>query len=367
MTDFIKEYGDQLSIGFGLLIMVIPGIYVILMLKGIDLLTLPVNSIYASLFIFPLGAFLFLYGTYKSKLDKRREVDNSEIEALYAEVNRFPNAPAALLSIVQNEIIRLESLRSGDKILFELNILPLRQNLVALYPKEELISQSRYELGLLKEYAEDDDPSLYKEWKKRITDEIQIIVNIKNSRAIINQTINQLRANLIKLRETVAQYDKTWAEGEVIFKRVLYWAATTSLVALLIGILPIIYSLCDGKIGIFHWGALGVAGGLLSILVGIQDPSIPELGETKGKQVLHRTVLAIVIGGMTSILLYAALTSQILSGKMFPNISEVCGGKCYWLQTGGSVFWGIMAGFSMRIFVSLVGVAEGPFRKDESE
>lgn len=320
----------------------------------------PLESIsctYITLSIIPLGLAMYLLGGYNDKLDGRREVSQDEIQTLCSEYERNATFDSDAAKIAKNEIDRIKQFQGK---LVELEVLPLRQALVDLYEKEELITKAKYELTLLKEYG-DDDPDLVEDWNNRIND------LIKKDEQIKETNIKKLRYELKSLRETVSYYDKTYAEGEVIFKRVLYWAAITAIVAIFIGLLPILHVQGNKIIGIENWLSFGIAGALLSVLAGIHDPSIPELGETKGKQVLQRVILGIAIGGSASILLYAALIGGILSGKIFPTVPIMSiNDSNYWINTGASIFWSLFAGFGLRVFASLVGIAEGAFgKKDE--
>ncbi len=368
----LKKFTENIQVYFtliGLLFLIPSAGYSLLQLARFPFIRQSLSLTYAGLLIIPLGLFLLLLGTYKKRLLERREVAAEEINTLFSEAEYFIHTgDDSCLKDVKNEMQKLSDLK---RTTFELDVLPLRQKLVKFYNKEFLASKTRYELNLFKEYAEDDDPNLYEEIKKRIEDIIRKIEDQSNEKindsSNLSSAIEKLRSELITLMEAVAYYDKTWAEGEVIFKRVLYWAAGTAFIALLIGLLPIVHTLGEKQLSILHWAALGVAGSLLSVLAGIHDPSIPELGETKGREVLQRTIIGIVIGGMASVLLYAALSGELLAGKIFPEIPIAIDDEMFWVNTGASIFWGIAAGFSLRIFASLTGIAESAFGRDESE
>ena len=342
-----------------LLPILVSGLYAFLQLTRNSYIEFNLSFTYLSLLAFPVSVFFWLYVTFENRLTRRRMVEDAEIKWLYSEVDRFPNGEKVILKSVRNEISRL---KEGNREILELDLLPLRQNLVGLYPDEELVSQVQYELTLLQDY-EEDDPDLYEDWEKRISEAVKRIEESRKE----EESFKQIRSYIIKLREHVAQYDRAWAEGEVIFRRGLYWILVSTFMSILIGLLPLTHPLGDNGLGILHWGALGLSGGLLSILVGIQDPNIPELGETKGKIVVHQTILAAVVGGMTAMLLQAALNGRILAGKIFPEIPIDPSSDDFFIQTSGSIFWAIMAGFSLRILIGLARVAEGPFAKEDSE
>lgn len=304
--------------------------------------------------VIPFAYALILVGTFSNELTERREVSEEELQTLYAEAKRYSSGSKKNHALLEVERLRVLEIK------LELDALPLRIALVDMYPENDLVSKTRYELNLLQEYTDVDEEDFFEGWKKRIEDIFRDI-DKEGEEDKKKNAYSKLRAELKSLREQVAQYDKTWAEGEMIFKRVMYWASLTAIIFTIAGILPIIHPSGNNLLNVGHWGALGIAGALLSVLVNIRDPNIPELGETKGKQVLQETILAIVIGGIASILLYGALSGDILAGKIFPKIPIISSSDNFWLDTGASMFWGLIAGFSLRIFAGLVGIAENAF------
>lgn len=320
-----------------------------------------IQCTYLSLLVIPYSLALILMGTYKNSLEERRKISDEELQTLFSEGKRYSKN-----SKKTNAIIEVERLSNKKTVILELDALPLRIALVDIYPDIELVSKARYDLKLLEEYTVVvDDEELFEERSDIIEELIRDIneeVNAKNK----NETYEKLRAELKTLKEQIAQYEKAWAEGEMIFKRVMYWAASTAIIFTLVGILPILHPLGNNLISIGHWGALGIAGALLSVLVAIRDPDIPELGETHGKLVLQQTILGIVIGCLASVLLYSALSGGILAGNIFPNIPIQPSSVNFWSNTGNSIFWGLAAGFSLRIFAGLIGIAESAIIKKEN-
>jgi hypothetical protein len=245
---------------------------------------------------------------------------------------------------------------------------------VGLYPDSELIAKAKYELELLYEYmvTEEDYDEIYYEWKERIEKAVEKIEDErkKDEKDTVEggKEHDKLRAELRSLREKIAWYDKTWAEGEVIIKGVSYWTTVSVIAIMLVGLLPIIHPEGSKVLGILHWGALGWAGALLSVLLVISKMDVTEVGEQEGKQILLKAAVGISIGVMTAILLYAALSGGIISGKIFPEVPVKSLDKSkegvFWVNTGLSIFWSIFAGFSLRIFYSLTGLANSAFGKE---
>ncbi len=327
---------------------------------------------YVAFFLIILFYGLWQSNLHKKRLLKRREVEQAEIQILYSEAKNFmpSNKPSELKTQIDNEIGRLEEFNSDKKNeeIKELDLLPLRKLLVETYTKEELFAKAKEELRLIGEYTPDtptyDD--LHDEWKDRIEDAKK--EDTKSNSQTAESENKTLKAELKALREVVAWYDKTWAQGETIIKGIAYWCAVSILAMLAIGILPIFHPLGTGFVGILHWGALGWCGALLSTIISIGKSDVNEVGEQEGKQVLLKIVGKVVIGVMTSILLYVSLIGEILGGKIFPTLPldvYIIRSSDYWLNTGMSIFWGIFAGFSLKILSGLVGLAEGAFGKDE--
>ena len=344
-------------------------VFALMQLTRCDWLPPCIACTYLALLLVPGGLLLVFWENYGPGVSKRREVSKEELRSLFAEVDRLGQSSEEHLDLARTEVDRIRGL-SGPPL--ELDVLPLRQAITHLYPDHELVSRVRYELRLLKEYTDDDDPDLYDDWDRRLQKLMREVESPEPGLAVEEQkerravALERLRAELKTLRESVAQYDKTYAEGELIFKRVLYWTVCASFVALAVGLLPIIHVSGDQILKIQHWAAIGVAGALLSVLVAIRDPSIPELGETNGKFVLERAILSVAIGGLAAVALFGALSAGIISGKIFPQVPILArpSDPNFWLQTGGSIFWAFFAGFSIKIFSAMVRVAEGQSGSD---
>ncbi|MBW8036486.1 MAG: hypothetical protein FVQ79_12890 [Planctomycetes bacterium] len=368
MEEILKKISLPVFVSTGTAVIIIAGSYAVTQITGLTILPQSLPWTYISLLSVPIGMLFFLVGTQKYRLQKRRIVDQAEVESLYSEVLRLQeNAPKGALETAEKEVERLKS-RNGNIV--ELDVLPLRLSLVDLYSEEkELIAKAEYELKLLREYASSDYPELLDEWEKKIEESTKKITEKSsdddhNNR---NDAIIKLRADLKVLRETVAWYDKTWARGESILRSVSYWSAISVISMLLVGLLPLIHSEGNKILGILHWGALGFTGALLAVVVSIRDMDEPEVGEQEGKQVLLKTVGGPTIGMIAAVSLYGALSGGILSGTVFPDVPIIEVDSTFWENTGKSIFWGIFSGFSLRLFLALSRLAESTFGKDESE
>lgn len=356
----------------GLILGVCAGVYTLVQFSRYAFFPQNISCTYLTLALLPVAAFLFLRGTHKYRLDKRRSVDGSEREAVLSEARRLflssiaENTPP--LSMAKKAPLIRELHRIDKKeICLELDLLPLRQILTDYSLDWDLPAKARYNLAILEEYNESEDSRNYEDTKNRIEKLIEDIEG--GSKTEVDQTkANRLRAEIKSILETVGFYDLAWAEGEAIFKGVLYWVALSAISLILIGILPLTHSQGSNFLNILHWGVLGVSGALLSVLT-VHEQNFLELGETRGKEILQRTIVGVVLGFISAILLYSALQGQIVSGKMFPDLAEVpteIGSVKYWWYIGGSIFWSILAGFSLRIFSGLANFAESSFGNTSS-
>lgn len=361
--DFKNITKKDIYSGTGFFVVIAFGLYALVQLFRIYIffpkLSPSVHMTYISLFMVPIGTLLYLYSTKDRRSKNRRSVDHEEVETLFNEAELYKANDELLSVTIRGQIDRLTQIDQPS----ELDVVPLRQLLVDLYPTEVLISKSSYELELYWEYVIDDYESeqKYDDWVQRINDKTKICENSKGKECA------SLRAELKTLREKVGWFDKTWAEGEVITNSVSYWAWISLFSTFLLGVLPLVHSQGSDLLNILHWGSLGCAGALASVLLYIRETDVTEVGEQEGKQIITRTVVNTAIGAIAAMLLYAALSGGIIAGKIFPQKIQVnVNDSDFWINTGLSVFWGITAGFSTKIFSRLIGIAESSFGKEDS-
>jgi len=324
---------------------------------------------YISLLIIPAGVASFLWFGYKEiKLQDRREVESEEIESLYAEVDMYKSENEKSADLANEERGKLQILQGNRDKINEQRVLPLRRALVDLYPASDLISKLNDELRLLNEYTPDDgsfDERLNK-WEKgikEVIDNMQDNMQDKSKQEEFENYKSDARAQLKSLRQEVAWYDKTWAIGEVYMTMINYWAVVSVIVLVLVGILPVLHPCGDNVISVLHWGALGLSGAILSSIVSNQKVDVNEVGEQDGKQVVSQVIINMGIGAITAVLLYAALLGEILDGKIFPDLPLDKSGNSFWVNTGLSIFWAMVAGFSLNILTGLVSIAENTFKR----
>ena len=362
-------------------------IYALMQLAQISFTILPqyLPATYLAAALVPFGVAVCLRYRFDFWVNRRRSVELAEIEGLYAEVCLYGDSSNNQQAIqhAREERNRLKSLQRST---FELDVLPLRQALVDLYrPEQELISKVRRELELLQEYASVGEYDMDEESSKRVNETIDGLRTtlMEHERDDTNndngerreQLTHTLRAELKILRERVAWYDYTWAYGELLRQCVTWWALAALSSTFLIGILPLVHSQGSLNIGILHWTSLGSFGALLALLLRLQQLDLPELGETRGKQLLQGMGRSVAIGAAAAALLYFALWGGALDGKAFPSLPtqpetgdqidvELIG------NVGLSAFWAILAGLSPVVLKRLTQIADttlGESRGDPEE
>ena len=341
-------------------------IYVLLQLTNCCF-WVPLNILctYVVLFFIPIVYGWLLCTKFEKRVKKRREVSSDELENLFLEIEHYSTSESkGIADRANSEKAKLMSL---DRKVFEIDALPLRQMLVDLYnPEHELIAKSRRELMILEEYESPGDEDLIiklKDRENKIIDDLERLINEKTDSDAETYKLVQLkealRAELKTLRETVAWYDRTYAMGEVIRTSITKWVTLTLIVTLLIGILPIVHSQGNSNFIILHWAFLGITGSLLSTIREQHEVSLPELGETDGKQLILATVRNIAIGVVVSVILYAAILGQVLKGPIFPELpTSIEENSLINKDIGLSIFLGLFAGMSSRVLNRLTKVAD---------
>ena len=349
-------------------------VYVLIQLAQIWTPTFPpyLPATYLTAAAFPFGVGFCFFIWFPRWLSGRRSVDQAEIDGLFAEIGRY-GASTRNEKAIQHAKEEREKLKAPGRSVLELDVLALRQALVDLYhPEQELISKVRRELELLEEYASVGEYDLHKESSKRINETItDLNETLRNKPADTKngdgnrgeQLTCTLRAELKTLRERVAWYEYTWAIGEGLRQSVSWSALAALFSTFFIGILPLVHSQGDLNIGLLHWTSLGACGALLALVLQLQQLDLPELGETRGKQLLQGAGRSLAIGAVAAALLYFALLGEVVGGKAFPNLPTrpEAGDQIdfeLFQNVGLSAFWAILAGLSPVVLRRLTRIAD---------
>ena len=276
---------------------------------------------------------------HKKRVHKARKEDRSEIEALIQEAKnvqpRLTNPEKSAdssekLKQIENEVRRLID-DLGPEGWTEFQVLTLDRLRIDLLPLEDLKARARSSLVELKEYADGDafsyDVSLYYEWEEKIRSNIDGLGRDDKSEKEKDDA-GALRANLRSLREHVADYHAKWAEGSTIVSGIRICGSAAVVVFTLMGILPILWPVQNStpelnlQLGILNWSFLGVAGAIVSVLIGLRNAKEVEVGDTSGRQELSRAVLGTPLGLIAGILVFSALAGGLIkSGAVVPNLA----------------------------------------------
>ena len=245
---------------------------------------------------------------------------------------------------LDTEIRRLE--RKGFREWTEYQILSLNQMIVGFLKRDELEARADVLLDELRDYAYEAavsyDIELYKQWKERIT--------IAKKR-IEKEGTEPLKAVIQYLHQHLADYSSLWAEGSVIVNNITLCGALSILVLLVMGLLPLVHPGGDGTLRWFSWGFLGILGAVAGVLVQLLESNVVEVGNTEGRREVLRAIQGAAIGLIAAILLYGAISGEIISGRIFPKLhlfDARNGEKLPWPDTGLSIFWPILAGVFFR-------------------
>ena len=322
---------------------------------------------YVALSVFLVGLVTERFLYHERRVHEARTEDQSEIEALIQEAgNVRPRLPsqnkdgqqedrpkdfAELKKQVDAEVQRLTQDLAPDAWT-DYQILTLDRLLIDFLKIEDLKARARSSLVDLEEYATGDtfsyDSRLYYEWKKRIDEDIKAIDKCKDDKKKQDSIADELRADLRSLFEHVANYGSNWAQGKTIVNSIRICGAAAVLVFLLMGLLEVIYQVSDtavvSRLGILHWGFLGSAGAITSVLNSLRDSNEVEVGNTRGVQELWRAVLGAILGFVAGILIFSALAGGLINhGAAVPNLVDTKPEDVYL-----SIMWAVVAGMGFE-------------------
>ena len=333
---------------------------------------------YIALSAFLVGLVMERFLYHKRRVHEARTEDQSEIRALIQEAMNVrprlliqnkndqqedrPKDFDELKKQVDAEVQRLTQDLAPDAWT-DYQILALDRLLIDFLPIEDLKARARSSLVDLEEYATGDtfsyDTRLYHEWEKRIDEDIEAIDNCKDDAGKQDSIADKLRADLRSLFEHVANYESNWARGKTIVNSIRICGSAAVLVFLLMGLLEVIYPVSDTVavpwLGILHWGFLGSAGAITSVLNSLRDSDEVEVGNTRGVQELWRAVLGAILGFVAGILIFSALAGGLINdGAAAPNLVDMQLKDVYL-----SIMWAVVAGMGFESVFQRVRSAAG--------
>ena len=315
---------------------------------------------YITLSVFFVGLVTDRLLLHKKIVHEARTEDRSEIEALIQEAQNVqppvPDNDQAKLNeykILQKQVRRLTN-DLGPAAWTDYQILTINQLLVNFLPIEDLKARALSNLVELEEYAEGDafsyNARLYKKWEERINKDIEFIERPTKDEAQQSIPVDRLRADLRSLLEHIADYESNWAQGKTIVNAIRLCGSTAVVVFVLMGLLGLVYPVNQDVSGylsgfsILHWGFLGSAGAITSVLLGLRNSDAVEVGNTEGFQELWRAVLGAILGFVAGILIFAALAGGLISnGGAVPNLIAAQPKDVYL-----SIIWAMVAGMGFE-------------------
>ena len=303
---------------------------------------------------------------HEYRVHETRTEDQSEINALIQEAmnvqprlcipngngqqESWPKDFDRLKEKLDAEVRRLQKV--GPDAWVDYQILPLDRLLIDFLPVEDLKARALSSMVDLEEYATGEafsyDTRLYNEWERRIDEDIKEIDSYKDNEKEQDRIADKLRADLRSLYEHVANYESNWARGKTTVNSIRLCAAAAVLVFMGMGVLEVIYPVSDtadfSRLGIFHWGFLGIAGAITSVLLTLRNSDEVEVGNTRGVQELWRAVLGAILGFVAGILIFSALSGGLITdGAAVPNLSAPKPKDIFL-----SIVWAVVAGMGFE-------------------
>ena len=322
---------------------------------------------YIALSGFLIGLVTERWLLHDRRVHETRTADQSEIKALIQEAinvqprlriqsengqqEERPKDFEKLKEQVDEEVQRLTQ-ELGPDAWTDYQILPLDQLLIDFLPIEDLKARARSSLVDLEEYAIGEafsyDTRLYHEWAQRIDEDIKAIDEFKGGELKLDGIADKLRADLRSLLDHVANYESNWARGKMIVNSIRLCGVAAVFVFMVMGLLGVIYPFSDTagvpRLGILHWGFLGIAGALTSVLLTLRNSDEVEVGNTRGFQELWRAVLGAILGFVAGILIFSALSGGLIErGAAVPNLA-----KPQLKDVSLSILWAVIAGMGFE-------------------
>ena len=292
---------------------------------------------------------------HRSRLEDKNEVEASIVEARTVELRLFePRRPETFeekKKQLNTEIKRLKKI--GKENWTEYQILSLNQMLVDFRKPSDLICTADSVLDDLEEYAGDSrylyNREYYAKWQKRVDEAKEEIGNEKDATSKqIDDKCEKLRAVLKTLYEHVTDFAYKWAKGSTLIQELLVVNAMAIPVFFTLGLVPVIHPSDPGTLGVINWAMLGVTGALAGSLRSLHRSDEVEVGDTRGKQEIWRTVSGATLGFVAGALTYGVIAGGLISGVAVPSIGAT---PLPVSDVGLSVVWGVAAGFSFeRVF-----------------
>ena len=302
---------------------------------------------------------------HRSRVKRARIEDPSEIEALIRDAEQVleegvdegeSNRKKQKRVFMAKEVQRLRDL--GHYKWTEYRVLTLDCLLIEFLSSVELMARARSSLADLKEYADGSafsyDVQHYYDWEKRIESNIAQIEESKRKqesasrRKELKRNKKELRANLQSLLEHVANYESNWSEGSTVVSGIQICGSVAVAILLVMGVLPVSQHFDSNQfspmaLGILNLGFLGASGAVASVLIGLRNSNLVEVGTTKGKKELWRMVLGAPLGFLSGVLILSIIKGGLVQPES--SIPTIVNG---WTEIYRSIALSVGAGMALE-------------------
>ena len=320
-----------------------------------------------TLILLLIGLILARFVRHELLVHDEQLKDPSEVEALMQEARNVrhrlsfekngeehhrPTHFEQLKTNIADEVTRLCEFRSEAWTAYQ--VLTLDRLLIDFLPIEDLKARSKSTLVDLEDYAEGAahhySARLYAHWDATIDEDIKEIESTSSDdHEGRDDKAEKLRADLRSLLEHVASYESTWAHGKTIVNGITIYGSVAVITFALMGLFGVIYYIpstgCASfpAFGMLHWGFLGTAGALTSVLNGLRDSDEVEVGNTRGVQLLRRTILGASLGFVAGFLIVSIVAGGLITdGLAVPKWEGMTTTNIYlsivWAVGGGMGF-----------------------------
>lgn len=314
-----------------------------------------------SSFIF-VGSTLYFVGRHTIRLEYKTAAENEEIDLIVNEFkcaqNKITKDDDTKADNDSNEVDELIILRRKPSEVSVSKLTFLRKRLIDLCDNEEsLITHGEAGLADYEYYLGGKYDENYERYSREIA---SLKVKIEKN-SFENEDKQRLKEIIKDLRESIAEERMLSSKGEGILESITHWSLPAAISLLLAGILPLLQEpYFKSNLIIINWMVLGSAGAIIYTADHMRGSDTTKVGEDEGNVVLRKMLLSMLVGLVAALLLYVAIWGGVIEGIIFPQLgfsdSEIT--QSPYVINALSVFWGIMSGYSVKLFNRLVSVSD---------
>jgi len=298
-------------------------------------------------FLFFGGTF-YILGEHANRVEIKTAAYNEDIDKLVGEVEKYLKPTEDLHDSVKEEIKNLKRLKEKPSEVSVIRLTSLRKMQVDFYNDDDLKSQAKADL-LDYKFVIGEDHSNYKHYKFIIND------------VICRNEIESLKGHLKTLREQIDSENFVAGQGEAILESIAHWNFPALISLFVLGVNPLLPPVDPSSysLSFLNWGFLGITGAVIYTVHHMRERDTTIVGEDEGNLELRKMLLGMLLGGFAAIVLFLVIDSGGLAGSLFPQLNpDVRPVQTIFEINALSVFWGLAAGFSAKLFQRLVGASD---------